>query len=56
MNHCTCCCTNDGWCIKTLWAYMQVLFESLFCLTKLSNMAMVRDLEVMLGQTLNNFV
>jgi hypothetical protein len=33
---------------------MPVLFESLFCLTKLLNMAMARNIEVMLGYTLNH--
>jgi hypothetical protein len=32
------------------------LFESLFCLTKLLNMATVRNSEAMLGQTLNHSV
>jgi hypothetical protein len=33
-----------------------VSFESLFSLTKLLNMAMVQNFEVMLGQTLNHSV
>jgi hypothetical protein len=33
-----------------------VLFESLFCLTKLLSVAMVRSVEVVLGQTLNHSV
>jgi hypothetical protein len=32
-----------------------VLFETLFALTELLNMAVVRNFEVMLGQTLNHF-
>jgi hypothetical protein len=31
-------------------------FELLFCLTKVLNMAMMRDFEVMLGQMLKHFV
>jgi hypothetical protein len=34
----------------------RVLLESLFCLTKLLNIAMVGNCEVMLGQTLNHSV
>jgi hypothetical protein len=34
----------------------EVLFESLFSLTEISNIAAVRHFEVMLGQTLNCFV
>jgi hypothetical protein len=29
------------------WTYLQVLFGSLFCLTNILNMAMVRNFEVM---------
>jgi hypothetical protein len=32
------------------WAYLQVIFVSLFSLTKFLNMKMVRNFEVMLGQ------
>jgi hypothetical protein len=45
MNHCTVRQTKFG-----------VSFESLFCLTKLLNMAMVRNFEVVFRQTLNRFV
>jgi len=40
MNHCI--NTNEVQCSKTSWTYLQVLFESLFCLTKLLNIAMVQ--------------
>jgi hypothetical protein len=33
---------------------LQVLYESLFYLTEILNMMVVRHFEVMLGQTLNN--
>jgi hypothetical protein len=36
--------------------YLQVLFESLFSLPEILNMAVVRHIDVMLGQTLNCFV
>jgi hypothetical protein len=36
--------------------YLQVLFESLFCLTNFLYIAMVQNFEVMLGQTLNHCV
>jgi hypothetical protein len=35
---------------------LRVLFESLFSLTKFLNVAMVPNVEVMLGQTLNHSV
>jgi hypothetical protein len=40
-------------CSKRAWAYLQVLFQLLFCLTKVLNMAMVQKFEVVFGQTLN---
>jgi hypothetical protein len=46
MNRCT--QTNELWKSKRSWTYLQVLFESLFCLTQFLNMAMVRNFEVML--------
>jgi hypothetical protein len=42
--------------IERSWAYLQALFESLFSLTEMLNMAVVRNFEVMLQQTLNFFV
>jgi hypothetical protein len=44
--------TSDVWYSK-VWAHLQVLFESLFCLTKLLIKAVVQNVKVMLGQTLN---
>jgi hypothetical protein len=41
---------------KRSWKYVQVLFELLFCLTKFLNVAMVRNFEVVLGQTLKHSV
>jgi hypothetical protein len=35
------------------WTYLKVLFELLFCLTKLLSMAMAPNFDIMLGQTLN---
>jgi hypothetical protein len=32
MNRCT--LTNELWCSKRSWTYLQVLFELLFCLTQ----------------------
>jgi hypothetical protein len=46
MNRCT--LTNELWYSKRSWTYLQVLFESLFCLTQFLNMTMVRNFEVML--------
>jgi hypothetical protein len=39
-----------------LRTYLHALFESLFYLTELLNMAVVCNSEVMLGQELNNFL
>jgi hypothetical protein len=47
--------TNEVRYSKASWIYLQVLHES-FCLTKFSNMAMVRNVEVVLVQTLNHSV
>jgi hypothetical protein len=47
---------TDVLCSKRSYTYIQVLFESLFYLTKLLNMFMVQNFEVMLGQTLNHSV
>jgi hypothetical protein len=33
----------------TSWAYLQVLFESLFSLTELEKIVILQDFEVMLG-------
>jgi hypothetical protein len=41
---------------KIRWTYVQVLLGSLFCLTKLLNVEMVHNFEVMLEQTLNHSV
>jgi hypothetical protein len=38
------------------WTCLQVLFESLFSLTELLDMAVFPNYEVMFGQTLNYFV
>jgi hypothetical protein len=39
------------------WTHLQVLFERLFCATAVvSNVTIVGDFEVMLGQTLNHSV
>jgi hypothetical protein len=45
------CCmkTNELWYSKRSWTYLQVLFESLFCLMQFLNMVMVQNFEVMLG-------
>jgi hypothetical protein len=41
---------DELWYSKRSWTYLQVLIESLFCLTQfLLNMTMVRNFEVMLG-------
>jgi hypothetical protein len=50
MNHYT--YMNEVWYSKRSWTYVQVLFESLFSLTKLLNIAMVHNFEVTLGQML----
>jgi hypothetical protein len=42
---------DEIWYSKRLWTYLQVLFESLSCLTKLLSIAMVRNFEVGLLQT-----
>jgi hypothetical protein len=42
--------TNERWYNKISWTCLQVLFESLFCLTQFLNMAMVRNFEVMAEQ------
>jgi hypothetical protein len=47
MNRCT--KTNELRYSKISWTYLQVLFESSFCLTHFLNMTMVRNFEVMLG-------
>jgi hypothetical protein len=47
MNRCT--QTNGHWYSKRLWTYLQVLFDSLFCLAQFLNMTMVQNVEVMLG-------
>jgi hypothetical protein len=46
-------CGDNSWTVALRqmnwsWTYLQVLFESLFCLTQFLNMAMVRNFEVML--------
>jgi hypothetical protein len=46
MNRCT--KTNELRYSKRSWTYLQVLFESLLCLTQFLNMAMVRNFELML--------
>jgi hypothetical protein len=50
MNRCT--QTNEVRYSHRSWINLQVSFESLFCLTKFLNVAMVRNFEVMLGQSL----
>jgi hypothetical protein len=40
--------TNELWYSMRSRTYLQVLFESLFCLTQFLNMVMVRNFEVML--------
>jgi hypothetical protein len=47
---------NEVWHSKILWTYLQVLFELLFCLTKILNMAMAQNFKVMLEQMLNHSV
>jgi hypothetical protein len=54
MNFCT--LINAVWYSRSLWTYIQVLFESLFCFIKLLHIVMVQNFEVMLGQTLNHSV
>jgi hypothetical protein len=54
MNRCT--QTNEVCCNERLCTFLQVLFESLFCLMQLLNMAVVQNVEVMSGQTLNHSV
>jgi hypothetical protein len=44
MNRCT--LTNDAWCSERLWTYLQILFESLFCLITVLSMAMAQNFEV----------
>jgi hypothetical protein len=39
-----------------IWIFLQVLFDSLFCLMKFLNMEIVRYFEVMLEHTLNHTV
>jgi hypothetical protein len=51
-----CSLTNEVWNSKKSWTYIQVLYGSLLCLTKLLNLAMVRNFQVMLRQTLNHCV
>jgi hypothetical protein len=53
MNRCT--WSNEVLCVERSWTYLQVLFE-VFSLTELLNVAVFRNYEVMLGQTLNYFV
>jgi hypothetical protein len=48
-NRCTYYWTDEVWYSRRLWACQQVLFELLFCLMKLSNMAITRNIEVMVG-------
>jgi hypothetical protein len=36
-----------------VWTYLQVLFVSFYCLVKLLNVAMVQNIEVILGQMMN---
>jgi hypothetical protein len=43
-------------CSEHLWSCQEVVFESFFYVTKLSGMTMVRNFEVMSGQTLNHSV
>jgi hypothetical protein len=50
MNRCT--YTNEVRCCKRSWTCLLVVSESLFSLTELLNVAMMRNFEVMLGQTL----
>jgi hypothetical protein len=54
MNHCT--KTNEVWYSKRLCTYLQVPFESLFCLMNLLNMENMKNCDIMLGQTLNHSV
>jgi hypothetical protein len=48
--------TNEIWYGKESLTYLQVVFESLCCLTKFLNMAFVWHFEVMLAQMLNHSV
>jgi hypothetical protein len=52
----TCTCVNEVCYSTILCTCLQVLFESLFCLTKLLNMMMVRNFEFMFGKTKNQSV
>jgi hypothetical protein len=54
MNHCT--YTNQVWYNTWSWTYVEFLFETLFCLTKLLKMAIMINIEVMFVQTLNQSV
>jgi hypothetical protein len=47
MKHCT--LTNEVLCGGGSWIYLQVLFESLFYLTELLNMAVLRNSEIYVG-------
>jgi hypothetical protein len=47
--------TNKAWNSKGSWTCLRVLFETLFYLTKLLNLTMVRNFEIILGQTLKQY-
>jgi hypothetical protein len=51
-----CICTSEVWYSERLRTYPQVVSFVLFCLTKLLNMAMVQNVEVILEQTPNHSV
>jgi hypothetical protein len=53
MNHCS--QTNKVLYSERSWAYPQVLCDSLFSFIQLFNTAVVRNFEVILGQTLKTF-
>jgi hypothetical protein len=48
--------TNEVWFSERSWTCLQVLFESLFSSTKILNMAIVRNYEIILGQSLNHCI
>jgi hypothetical protein len=54
MNHCT--WSNEVLYIERSWTYLQDLFESLFSLTELLDLAVFRNYEVVLGQMPKYFV
>jgi hypothetical protein len=53
MNCCT--LTNEVLYTERSWTYLKVLFESLFSLTEVLNMAVFQNYEIILGQTVNYF-